>query len=49
MKGKTLEQVDILFGDRVVPHALEDPEAAAAAKKRLEIQVIGKTAREASV
>ncbi|RDW59420.1 hypothetical protein BP6252_12507 [Coleophoma cylindrospora] len=30
-KGKTLEQMDTLFGDQIVPHALEDPAAAAAA------------------
>ncbi|KAK4635823.1 hypothetical protein CLAFUW4_00918 [Fulvia fulva] len=48
-KGKTLEQMGILFGDQLVPHALEDPEAAAAAEKQLEIQVIEKTARETSV
>lgn len=29
-KGKTLEQMDELFGDQLVPHALEDPEGAAA-------------------
>jgi len=27
-KGKTLEQMDILFGDQLVPHALQDPEKA---------------------
>ncbi|KFZ04155.1 hypothetical protein V502_10367 [Pseudogymnoascus sp. VKM F-4520 (FW-2644)] len=30
-KGKTLEQMDTLFGDQVVPHALQDPVGAAAA------------------
>lgn len=30
-KGRTLEQMDELFGDQLVPHALKDPEAAAAA------------------
>lgn len=30
-KGKTLEQMDELFGDQLVPHALEDPVAAEAA------------------
>ncbi|KXT09560.1 hypothetical protein AC579_9009 [Pseudocercospora musae] len=30
-KGKTLEQMDELFGDQLVPHALQDPEGAAAA------------------
>ncbi|KAK7725455.1 hypothetical protein SLS57_003932 [Botryosphaeria dothidea] len=33
-KGKTLEQMDELFGDQVIPHALEDPEAAAAAMEK---------------
>lgn len=27
-KGKTLEQMDELFGDQLVPHALQDPMAA---------------------
>jgi hypothetical protein len=35
-KGRTLEQMDELFGDQLVPHALHDPEGAAAA--------VGKTA-----
>ena len=30
-KGKTLEQMDELFGDQLVPHALEDPVGAEAA------------------
>lgn len=30
-RGKTLEQMDELFGDQLVPHALEDPEGAEAA------------------
>lgn len=30
-KGRTLEQMDELFGDQLVPHALKDPSAAAAA------------------
>jgi hypothetical protein len=30
-KGKTLEQIDELFGDQLVPHALEDPDGAALA------------------
>lgn len=30
-KGRTLEQMDGLLRDQLVPHALEDPEAAAAA------------------
>lgn len=27
-KGRTLEQMDQLFGDQLIPHALQDPEAA---------------------
>jgi hypothetical protein len=27
-KGRTLEQLDEVFGDQVVPHALQDPESA---------------------
>ncbi|PKS08072.1 hypothetical protein jhhlp_006684 [Lomentospora prolificans] len=30
-KGKTLEQMDELFGDQLVPHAMKDPVGAAAA------------------
>ncbi|KAH7074495.1 general substrate transporter [Paraphoma chrysanthemicola] len=30
-KGRSLEQMDELFGDQLVPHALKDPAAAAAA------------------
>jgi len=30
-KGKTLEQIDELFGDQLVPHALEDRIRAEAA------------------
>jgi hypothetical protein len=33
-KGRTLEQMDELFGDQLVPHALEDPEGAAAAMEK---------------
>ncbi|KAJ4337529.1 hypothetical protein N0V95_008314 [Ascochyta clinopodiicola] len=33
-KGKTLEQMDELFGDQLVPHAMQDPEAAAAAMEK---------------
>lgn len=33
-KGRTLEQIDELFGDQLVPHALEDPEAAQAAMEK---------------
>jgi MFS family permease len=35
-KGRTLEQMDELFGDQLVPHALDDPEGAMAMKKKLE-------------
>ncbi|KAI9154884.1 High-affinity glucose transporter [Paramyrothecium foliicola] len=34
-KGRTLEQMDELFGDQLIPHALEDPEGAMAVKKDL--------------
>ncbi|KAB8247071.1 hexose carrier protein [Aspergillus flavus] len=33
-KGRTLEQMDELFGDQIVPHALQDPEGAAAAMEK---------------
>ncbi|KAK9421380.1 putative Major facilitator superfamily (MFS) profile domain-containing protein [Seiridium unicorne] len=36
IKGRTLEQMDVLFGDQLVPHALEDPEGATAMKKDIE-------------
>lgn len=36
-KGRTLEQMDELFGDQLIPHALEDPEGASAAGKGIEI------------
>jgi MFS family permease len=32
-KGRTLEQMDVLFGDQLVPHALADPEGAMAIQK----------------
>lgn len=32
-RGVTLEQMDMLFGDQLVPHALDDPEGAMAMKK----------------
>ncbi|KAH6651513.1 general substrate transporter [Truncatella angustata] len=32
-KGRTLEQMDVLFGDQLVPHALDDPVGAAAISK----------------
>jgi hypothetical protein len=35
-KGKTLEQMDIIFGDQLVPHALQDPAAAKAAMSKIE-------------
>ena len=34
-KGRTLEQMDELFGDALVPHALKDPEGALAAEKEM--------------
>lgn len=33
-KGKSLEQMDQLFGDQLVPHAMEDPEGAQAAMQK---------------
>jgi hypothetical protein len=33
-KGRTLEQIDELFGDQLVPHAMEDPEGAQAAMQK---------------
>ncbi|KAK6077934.1 hypothetical protein SCUP515_04772 [Seiridium cupressi] len=36
IKGRTLEQMDVLFGDQLVPHPLEDPEGATAMKKDIE-------------
>ena len=42
-KGRTLEQMDSLFGDQIVPHALEDAAGAAAAmdgfKKDTAVQI----------
>lgn len=35
-KGRTLEQMDVLFGDQLVPHALDDPEGAMAIHKDIE-------------
>ncbi|KPM41233.1 hypothetical protein AK830_g5281 [Neonectria ditissima] len=32
-KGRTLEQMDVLFGDQLVPHALDDPSGAMAMYK----------------
>ncbi|KAH8878929.1 general substrate transporter [Thozetella sp. PMI_491] len=34
-KGRTLEQMDVLFGDQLVPHALDDPEGAMAMNKEV--------------
>ncbi|KAK4494249.1 hypothetical protein PRZ48_014547 [Zasmidium cellare] len=39
-KGRTLEQMDELFGDQLVPHALKDPEGAKVAEKELKIAVV---------
>lgn len=36
-KGKTLEQMDIIFGDQLVPHALQDPVGASAAMAKEEV------------
>ena len=33
-QGRTLEQLDELFGDQIVPHALKDPQAAEEAMNR---------------
>ncbi|KAL2825742.1 general substrate transporter [Aspergillus cavernicola] len=33
-KGRTLEQIDELFGDQLVPHAMEDPDGAQAAVEK---------------
>lgn len=35
-KGVTLEQMDEVFGDKIIPHALMEPEKAKAAMKELE-------------
>lgn len=43
-KGRTLEQIDEVFGDQLVPHALLDPAAAAAAMEKdekLHVEVRG--------
>jgi MFS family permease len=34
-KGRTLEQMDVLFGDQLVPHALDDPVGAAVAMEKV--------------
>ncbi|KAL3471150.1 general substrate transporter [Aspergillus californicus] len=33
-KGRTLEQIDELFGDQLIPHAMEDPAGASAAMEK---------------
>lgn len=35
-----MEQMDELFGDQLVPHALQDPEGAKMAEKELEVAVV---------
>lgn len=32
--------MDELFGDQLVPHALQDPEGAKAAEKQLDVEVL---------
>jgi hypothetical protein len=39
-KGKTLEQMDTIFGDQLVPHALQDPDGAAAAMSKIEVEKV---------
>ncbi|KAL4862994.1 hypothetical protein BDV12DRAFT_206854 [Aspergillus spectabilis] len=49
-KGRTLEQIDELFGDQLVPHALEDPDAAnAAMEKERAVHVEEESRQEARV
>ncbi|KAF7546530.1 hypothetical protein G7Z17_g8375 [Cylindrodendrum hubeiense] len=36
-KGRTLEQMDVLFGDQLVPHALDDPNGAMAMHKEMSV------------
>jgi len=36
-KGRTLEQMDELFGDQLVPHAMKDPAGAKAAMEKQEV------------
>ena len=45
-KGKTLEQMDELFGDQLVPHALEDPKGAAIAMEKNNIAMHEEVVRE---
>jgi hypothetical protein len=45
-KGKTLEQMDELFGDQLVPHALEDPKGAAIAMEKNNISMHEEVVRE---
>ena len=42
-----LEQIDIAFGDQLVAHALQDPEAARAEEKELGVDAIER--RESAV
>ncbi|KAH0278568.1 general substrate transporter, partial [Aureobasidium melanogenum] len=44
-KGKTLEQMDELFGDQLVPHALEDPKGAAIAMEKNNVQIVEDVAK----
>jgi MFS family permease len=49
-KGRTLEQMDEIFGDQPVPHAMQDPVAAAAAMEKNEkIHAEFQTSRHGSV
>lgn len=36
-KGRTLEQIDALFGDQLVPHAMEDPVGAESAMEKKDV------------
>ncbi|KAI0156261.1 general substrate transporter [Pestalotiopsis sp. NC0098] len=47
-KGRTLEQMDAVFGDQLIPHALEDPEGAAAKNKDIETATHVEEMREQS-
>lgn len=48
-KGKTLEQMDTIFGDQLVPHALENPDAADAAMKLFQEKHAATTEQEENV
>ena len=39
-KGLSLEQIDVAFGDQLVPHALQDPEGARAAEKEMGVDAV---------